>query len=261
MTLRSEHAEAPSEPPAVVSFGGVTGVAGDSPLQSRVLESLTSIVNYQEWLTDLALPYLGDHPIELGSGNGDYAQRWLDLGVPAITVSELDASRLAGLQERFTNDTRVEVREIDVAQPAGRGYSALVAFNVLEHLEDDVAALRGACELVKADGQVVMFVPAFNFAYGRFDKQVGHFRRYTKASLRDAYENAGLEVVDIRYVNMPGLASWFVGVRLLRMTVSDSALVRLWDRVITPRARKFEAKRRPPFGQSLLAVGRVKPKP
>ncbi len=232
-------------------------VAGDSPLQSRVLESLTSVVHYQDWLTSLALPYLGDHPVELGSGNGDYAQRWLDRGVPEITVSELDASRLDGLHKRFADEPRVRVREIDVTKPSGRDYSALVAFNVLEHIKDDVAALRGARGLVRPGGHVVMFVPAFEFAYGRFDAQVGHFRRYRLSNLRDRFEQAGLVVEDIRYVNAPGLLSWFLGVRLLRMPVSDSALVKLWDRTITPVARKLEEKQPLPFGQSLLAVGRV----
>ena len=128
---------------------------------------------------------------------------------------------------------------------------------MLEHIEDDVRAVRGARALVREGGHVVMFVPAFPFAYGRFDKAVGHYRRYTKASLREAFEAAGLDLVDLRYVNMPGLASWYVGVRLLRMTVSDSVVVRLWDRTITPLARRLESKRRPPFGQSLLAVARV----
>ncbi|MDP1793475.1 MAG: class I SAM-dependent methyltransferase [Acidimicrobiales bacterium] len=232
-------------------------VAGDSPLQSRVLESLTSVVHYQDWLTSLALPYLGEHPLELGSGNGDYARRWLDLGVPEITVSELDPSRLTLLRDRFAPEPRAHVKEIDVTKPAGQHHSCVVAFNVLEHIENDVAALGGARDLVKPGGHVVMFVPAFNFAYGRFDQQVGHFRRYTKATLRAAYEKAGLELVDLRYVNMPGLASWFVGVRLLRMQVSDSALVRAWDKTITPIARRLEKNHRPPFGQSLLAVAKV----
>ena len=232
-------------------------VAGDSPLQSRVLESLTSVVNYQQWLTSLAVPYLGDHPIELGSGNGDYAQRWLDLGVREITVSELDASRLGQLRERFDRDERVHVREIDVTRPDGKDYSALVAFNVLEHIADDVAALRGARDLVRAGGHVVMFVPAFEFAYGRFDAQVGHFRRYRLGPLRDRFVQAGLIVEDIRYVNAPGLLSWFIGVRLLGMQVNDGALVRAWDSTVTPITRRVESRVRLPFGQSLLVVGRV----
>ena len=61
----------------------------------------------------------------------------------------------------------------------------------------------------------------------------------------------------IHYVNAPGLLAWFVGMRLLRMTPQDGWSVRLWDRFVIPGARAFESRVRPPFGQSLFAVGSV----
>ena len=60
-----------------------------------------------------------------------------------------------------------------------------------------------------------MFVPAFEFAMSRFDREVGHVRRYTVTSMRSALTEAGLEIVEARYVNLPGLPAWFVGMRLL----------------------------------------------
>ena len=76
----------------------VVEALGDTVLQSQTLESLVSAVNYNNWLTSLAMPYLGDAPIELGSGLGDYAQAWLDEGVPQIRTTEIDPSRLAHLR-------------------------------------------------------------------------------------------------------------------------------------------------------------------
>jgi hypothetical protein len=102
-----------------------------------------------------------------------------------------------------------------------------------------------------------MFVPAFPFAIGDFDRAVGHVRRYTRASLGQAYRDAGLTVERLHYVNAPGLPAWFVGVRLLRMTPGDGVLLRLWDRFVVPVARFAESRWVPPFGQSLFAVGRV----
>jgi hypothetical protein len=55
---------------------------GDSALQSRTLESLASVKNYHAWLTDLALPDLGDHPLELGSGLGDTRRSGWTRGCP-----------------------------------------------------------------------------------------------------------------------------------------------------------------------------------
>jgi SAM-dependent methyltransferase len=230
---------------------------GDTVLQSETLESLASAVNYNNWLTSLAAPHLGNTPIELGSGLGDYAQAWLDAGVPRITTTEIDPWRLARLRARFADDSRVEVASFDILYPPEREHSALAAFNVLEHIPDHVGALRAAHTLLRPGGLVIMFVPAFKFAMSRFDRQVGHVRRYTVTSMRAALTDADLDVVEARYVNMPGLPAWFVGMRLLRMSPSDGPLLSVWDRRVIPLARKWEARHRVPFGQSVFAMGRV----
>jgi SAM-dependent methyltransferase len=232
-------------------------VLGDSRLQSETLESLTSAIHYHAWLTSLASPFLGDDPIELGSGLGDYAQAWLDSGLERIRVTEQDPARLAVLRERFAGDTRVRTDDLDVFHAPSADHSCFVMYNVLEHIEDDVGVLRAARRLVRAGGAVVMFVPAFPFAAGRFDRDVGHVRRYTKHNLRDTCERAGLVVEDIYYLNAPGLLAWFIGMRLLRMTPRDGVSVRLWDRLVVPVARRVESRWRPPFGQSVVAIGRV----
>ncbi len=214
-------------------------------------------MNYHDWLTTLALPYLGSHPIELGSGLGDYAQSWLDAGVPRFTVTDLDDSRLRVLQRRFAGDERVDVKRLDVFRPHSARHTAFVAFNVLEHIQDHVGALRAAHELVAPGGAVVMFVPAFTFAMSDFDRAVGHVRRYRLADMRTTYEAAGLTVERLHYVNAPGLLAWFAGMRLMRMTPGDGPLVRVWDKVVMPTARRLERSVTPPFGQSVFAVGRV----
>ena len=229
----------------------------DTVLQSEVLESLASAVRYRDWLTALARPWLGDDPIELGSGFGDYALTWLAAGLPRITVTEIESARLQALHERFDGDPRVEVAAIDVRAPESRAHSALVAFNVLEHIEDDVGALRAAHTLLRPGGKVVMFVPAFEFAAGRYDREVGHHRRYTVATLRAAFTAAGLDVESIRYVNAPGLLAWFLLVRVLGRRPDVGPLMRGWDRFLVPMIRAVESRLAPPFGQSVFAAGAI----
>ncbi len=230
---------------------------GDSVVQSETLESVASAVKYHNWLTSLALPFLGDNPLELGSGLGQYTQTWLDHGVGKMTATEVDPSRLAHLRARFADEPRATVEALDVFHPPTRDHSSFVAFNVLEHIPDHVAALRAAHSLVRPGGAVIMFVPAFEGAMSRFDRVVGHVRRYTVDSMSAALREAGLEVEVAHYVNMPGLLAWFVGMRLLRMTPGDGPLLKVWDSGVVPVARALEARRHPPFGQSVFAVGRV----
>jgi SAM-dependent methyltransferase len=231
---------------------------GDQVLQSQTLESVAAkAVNYHRWLTSLAVPYLGDHPVELGSGLGDYAERWLAAGVAGLTVTDIDPPRLAGLMAKFADEPRVHVQMLDIFDPPPGSYSALVAYNVLEHIPDHVAALRAAHRLVQPGGAVVMFVPAFEFALGKFDRLVGHVRRYTVASMTSAMRDAGLSVEQVRYVNIPGLAAWFVAMRVLRMTPGEGRLLSVWDKQVIPRTRRWEQQHRAPFGQSVFAVARV----
>jgi SAM-dependent methyltransferase len=226
-------------------------------LQLAVLEALESAVNYNRWVADLTLPYLGDDPIEIGSGIGVSASLWLDAGVPRLTVTDVDDETLRELHARFDGDARVAVRRLDLASAEAGEHSALVALNVLEHIEDDVAALRNAARLLRPGGRIVLFVPAFPFAMGKFDREIGHYRRYTKASARAAFERAGLSPEVVRYVNAPGLLAWFVGMRLLGLRPSEGPVLRMWDGGVIPVVRALESRVRMPFGQSVLAVART----
>jgi hypothetical protein len=102
----------------------------------------------------------------------------------------------------------------------------------------------------------VLIVPAFPAAMSRFDRSLGHFRRYTRASLTEVLRQAGLHIHDVRYLNPIGLLTWFLACKLLRTFPRDGFLLRGYDRIVVPVARRLEGSRRPPFGQSLLAVAR-----
>lgn len=227
------------------------------PVQHRVLETLEAARNYNAWIASLALPYLGADPIEVGSGSGALAELWLEAGVSQLTVSDVDSEMLARLRRRFDGDSRVGIEEIDLEHAPPAEHSALVGLNVIEHVADDAEGLRAAARLVRPGGAVVMFVPAFPLAMSPFDRAIGHHRRYTATTIRRTFAEAGLVVEVVRYVNAPGLVAWVVGMRLLRLTPRDGLALRAWDRVVVPITRRLEGRRPPPFGQSLLAVGRT----
>jgi SAM-dependent methyltransferase len=234
----------------------MSDVLGDVALQSQTLEDLASAVNYRRWLASLALPYLGEHAIEIGSGQGDYVQEWIDARV-RMTASEAEPGRLDFLRGRFGGDNRVDIVEYTAPSDEEADYSAVVAYNVLEHIQDDVAALRGFGRLLRPGGAVVLIVPAFEFAMGRFDRAVGHQRRYRLRTLGAAVQQAGLRIERLNYVNSLGLLAWFVGMRLLRMTPGEGPILTAWDRAVVPVLQRTEARWHPPFGQSVFSVARV----
>jgi hypothetical protein len=222
-------------------------------LQHQVLETLGSARNYIAWLADLVEPYLDEDPIEVGAGLGDYAQRWLDRGLPRITLTEQDPVLYEALRSRFAGDDRVEVRELDVLRSGAGQHTATVMLNVLEHIDDDRLALARARKLGQ---RVVALVPAFDFAFGNFDREIGHHRRYTKKTLGSTAVGAGLEIEELRYVNAPGLLAWVVSVKWLGRRPHEGRALDYWDKAVVPFVRAFEKRVTPPFGQSLLLVAR-----
>lgn len=228
----------------------------ETELQSEVLEDLRGARHYRRWLVRLAGPHLGDRPIEIGSGIGDYAAE-LAAGRTTYTATEPDPDRYAMLVDRFAGDPVVRARQLALPVEEAGDHTGAIMLNVLEHIEDDVAALRSVAGLVRPGGAVVVYVPAFNGAMSRFDRLIGHYRRYTRRTLGDALTAAGLRVERLHYVNSVGLVSWFLLMRCARMIPRDGLALRCYDATVIRAVARLERFARPPFGQSVLAVARV----
>ncbi len=211
---------------------------------------------YRDYQLALIGPHLGESVLEVGSGLGDVSA--MLTGARRLIVSDTDPACLDALRTRFAGDPRVDVLELDLdAEVAlGEQVDSVLAMNVLEHIEDDVAALRALGRLLVPTGAVVLWVPAYPALYGDFDRMVGHYRRYTPASLRATVGAAGLVPELVRPVNLLGGIAWWAAVRRGGAGSASERLVRTYDRFVVPLTRALERHWCPPFGQSVLCVAR-----
>jgi SAM-dependent methyltransferase len=175
-------------------------------------------------------------------------------------VSDVDPGAVASMADRFGDRPEVEARRLDLATghlDVGPPVSTVLAINVLEHLEDDRGALRALARTVAPGGRVVIWVPGYEQLYGDFDRAVGHVRRYTPATLREAFLGAALEPELVRPVNLLGGVAWWLTVRRGGVGSPRPGLVRTYDRFVVPVSRALERRVTPPFGQSVLGVATV----
>src|ERR1700759_236216 len=186
----------------------MTGINGDQGVQSEVLEGLATAVNPRRWCVELASPYLGPDPIEIGSGLGDYALEWAP-HFTRFTATEADPPRLVALKDRLSGPPPITIREMLLPTDQAGNYTGAVSYNVLEHIDDHVAALRSIARLVRPGGRIVLIVPAFPFAMSPVDIATGHVRRYTRKTMRAALTAAGLHAEELRYVNALGLLGYY----------------------------------------------------
>src|SRR5919202_2389303 len=196
--------------PAVV---GPDGKAFDSTV-CDVGFGATAAPRYRRWEYELVAPFLGRSVLEVGSGIGYFAEKLAEGGFDRLVLSDADGHCLRRLREKYADRPDVQVAE--VALPGrveiGDPVESVVAMNVLEHIEDDVQALRDLARAVVPGGRIVLWVPAYMQLYGDFDRKVGHFRRYTPATIRAAVERAGLRVRRVRPVNFLGGVAWWIAV-------------------------------------------------
>lgn len=221
------------------------------------LDALAEARNYYRMLIERFAPHLGRRVIEVGAGIGTFAAALLDnVAVDELTLIEPAQNNYPLLRDRFAGDSRVRTLAgyLEAYAPTLSG-DALVAVNVLEHVEDDVAFLQAARRvLAPENGRLLLFVPAVPRLYGTLDAAFDHHRRYTRRMLRERLVSAGFAPLVLRYMNMPGVLGWFIAGRILRRTTLTPRAVRLYDRFVLPLTIMIERVWEPPLGQSLLAI-------
>lgn len=217
-----------------------------------VLEDLEGLTNYPSWIADLLRPHLGGAVLEVGAGHGSISQQLI--GVDQLVLMEPHPHGIDVLSQRFSAEPSVKlVASLDEARRYGP-FDTIVLVNVLEHVTDDVELLGQLRELLKPVGKVCVFSPAHNALYSRFDRDIGHYRRYSRSALVEAMSRAHLHANEARYINALGAVGWLVGARLMRSRHPSRSMTSLYDRALVPISQRLEVGREPRFGQSVLAV-------
>jgi len=216
--------------------------------------------NYNAWLGKRLRAHLGRRVLEVGAGIGTITREILP-GCELVIALEAEELYAGQLEKAFRGDSRVRtvhsrVEDTNWAQLATERLDSVLLSNVLEHIEDDAAAVRNFRTALPRGGKIVILVPALPFLFGTLDTAVGHYRRYMPASLRSVIENNGFQVEHLEWMNLLGIPGWLFNGRVLRRRIIPAGQLRIYDR-ITPLLARLESMVRLPVGMSLLAVAQA----
>lgn len=136
--------------------------------------------------------------LEIGCGPGTLIN---ELGHRGFACSALETSPTALAIARTINPT---VKFHEAPQPDwGDAFDYLIAFEVLEHIEDDRGTLRDWHTWLKPGGTMLISVPAHMTKWTATDDWAGHVRRYERSALRDLLTEAGFTIVDFESYGFP----------------------------------------------------------
>lgn len=223
------------------------------------LEVMAAANNYRNWMYKRMEPYIGQRILEVGAGIGNFTELLLDREL--VVASDKYQMCVDYLQQRLGAQLKGAPVQMDLAAPPERamheyGFDTVICINVLEHVEDDAKALAFMHSVLVPGGRVILLVPAFQFLYGTIDRAIEHYRRYTKKDLLPRMREAGFEVESAFYMNVIGMAGWFWNNRVRKIKEENAAQIQVFDKFIAPWAERVERTLPPPFGLSLIAIGR-----
>ncbi|HEX8425815.1 class I SAM-dependent methyltransferase [Hymenobacter sp.] len=142
-----------------------------------------------------------DAPIlEIGCSGGPLLQRLRSTGYTNLTGIDVSEAGIAVAERRgIPNVSCMDGANLTFHNAS---FDLVVASDVLEHIEDEAQALREWARVLRPGGRLLIFVPAFQFLWGKHDIINQHFRRYTANQLATAMQAAGLEVSRGSYWNV-----------------------------------------------------------
>src|ERR1700682_2530026 len=165
----------------------LTGTRSD-PAGFETLENFSRAPAINQWLYDKIKGFAFGQILEIGSGIGNISDHLLkDQTTVSLSDLRLEYCRLLG--KKFGQDLHLQgIYELGLSLSDFKKtypdllekFDTVFALNVIEHIENDLQAIQNAKSLLRANGKLVVLVPAGEWLFNSLDRELGHYKRYSK---------------------------------------------------------------------------------
>jgi SAM-dependent methyltransferase len=138
---------------------------------------------------------------EVGCGNGVVQQQMYEdfnLSVDGIDLNVVALEKSVAVSGRL-----LCYNVFDRSLALRQAYDRILLFDVMEHLNDDVAFIQAACHMLRPGGQLIVNVPAFMHLFSAYDEAQGHARRYNISRLEQTTTQCKLKTLAWSYWGAP----------------------------------------------------------
>ena len=227
---------------AMLRFAISDAIYCEDEYGSHILARLSRAPRFNAWLADTIKPYCGDRVLEIGSGVGNIAKKLMPRS--HYVASDINPLYLQTLSNLGADRPYMKVAFCDVTDvksfPDNEQFDTVISLNVIEHIDDDRAALNNIKSRLASKGRAIVLVPQGPRNFGTLDEVLGHRRRYTRESLTKLASDCGFEVREILEFNRIGSAAWYLNGKLLRRR--SFGLGQIWSlNMLTPLMRRLDA--------------------
>jgi SAM-dependent methyltransferase len=222
------------------------------------LEQAALAVNWKAYFGSRLAPYIVGRVLEVGAGLGGTTTRLRDGRQKSWICLEPDphlVTRLESVLAESQSPVPTRVIKGDLTSlRTDQLFDSILYIDVLEHIEDDSGELARAATHLAPGGALVVLCPAFPILFSEMDHALGHFRRYTKATLAAVFPSA-LERRELFYLDSLGMIASLANRLFLRQTAPNEKQVKFWDGWIIPISRRvLDSAVFHSLGRSVIAV-------
>lgn len=219
--------------------------------------AIGSASNYHNWILEEFRPYLGSSVMEVGLGHGNYRNCLHNLN--SYTGIDIDQESIMQAKEKFPQDrfVCVDITSDKFTDVMAEKYDSVICINVIEHIENDAKAVQNLLSVLRPQGFLLLFVPAFESLYNDLDSLAGHHRRYHLHDSKRLLKGLNCRLVENKYFNPIGGLGWYVNKFAKHKSLNENAVnnqIVLFDRYILPISRMLNPLTKQLFGQSLITV-------
>lgn len=225
------------------------------------LEAMAFAKNYNEWILSKMAMFIKGRIAEVGSGTGNFTESILKSSLinTNVEIDSYEPSHNMFLinKKKFSGQKRVEVINSDFSGlDSQKKYDTILYINVLEHIEDDFNEIENATKKMNENAHIIVFVPALQFLYSDFDKQLGHYRRYNKNRFKEIAKKCALVEKQLSYFDSFGVPLWFVNMKMLKKETTPNN-VKFFDKVCVPLFKNMDLLSIF-FGKNVFFIGQKK---
>jgi len=212
-------------------------LAQDDLTGEATLDVIAQAHRFNRWMYNTIKPFCKGRIFEIGSGTGNISQCFIE-DHQQIMLSDFRETYCKNLSTRFGDSHGVlGIEVLDLIDPGfdtkfarhfGK-FDTVFALNVVEHIPDDVLALNNCFKLLTKGGQLVILVPSYKRLYNQFDRELGHYRRYTKSTLSRIFSLTNFQVIHKQYFNFTGIIGWYISGTILKKKIIPGSQMSLYN--------------------------------
>jgi SAM-dependent methyltransferase len=195
------------------------------------LEVFEKAIIWRAYVYIILKKFIKKNVLEIGAGLGSFTKFYLNSNL-RVTVTDLDKKNYEFLKKRFKGKriiiTNKKIKNVK------KKYDTILYMNVLEHIKDDRNEVLNSMKMIKTGGRLIFLVPAHQKLFSKFDKEIGHFRRYSK-NFFNSLKLKDSKIEKLFYLDSSGYLLYFLNKLFFKNeTYPTKFKIFIWDKIFTP---------------------------